>query len=303
MGLFNRIAKLFRGKETKLTLEELEELLLESGIAPKICARVMASLDAAVGAERDAAKITAALEHILRPLVPSVGEAFLRRLYEPHEGPTLCLFVGVNGVGKTTSIAKFARYLMREKGAQKSSISLAAGDTFRAAAALQLEKHAEKLGVACIRQHDGADAAAVIFDALAAAKASGNSSDGQTFGGPRYVLADTAGRMNTRADLIAQLEKIYRIAQKAVPAQNIVSFMVIDGNSGLNTVSQVRDFAQALPIDSVILSKYDGSARGGTLISIGEECGVPCSFLGVGEQHDDLRAFDKEAFLHDFLSR
>lgn len=298
MGLFNRIAKLFRGKETKLTLEELEELLLESGIAPKICARVMASLDAAVGAERDAAKITAALEHILRPLVPSVGEAFLRRLYEPHEGPILCLFVGVNGVGKTTSIAKFARYLMREKGVEKSSISLAAGDTFRAAAALQLEKHAEKLGVSCIRQHDGADAAAVIFDALAAAKASGTSA-----GSPRYVLADTAGRMNTRADLIAQLEKIYRIAQKAVPAKNIVSFMVIDGNSGLNTVSQVRDFAQALPIDSVILSKYDGSARGGTLISIGEECGVPCSFLGVGEQHDDLRAFDKEAFLHDFLSR
>ncbi len=289
MKLLRTIGKLFRNKEASINIAQLEDILLESGLTPTLCFKTIARLEARLGISSNSAKIISTLTDILRALILDPYELPSQ---SAGQDPTVCLFAGVNGVGKTTSIAKFAYYLMHQNKIAPQAISLAAGDTFRAAAISQLEKHATSLGVKCIKQHDGADPAAVAYDAVSHARSSLQ----------KYVLIDTAGRMNTRKDLIAQLEKIHRIVQKQVPKENIISFIIIDGNSGLNTVTQVKDFAEAIPLDTFILSKYDGSTRGGVIISISQECAIPCAFIGTGENYSDLHTFDKEYFLRDFLS-
>lgn len=289
MKLLRKIGTFFRNKEATITIAQLEDILLESGLAPTLCFQAIAMLEKRLGISSNSEKIISTLTDILRPFIldrPTFP------MSEKAEEPMVCIFVGVNGVGKTTSIAKVAYHLMHHRKVKPHAITLAAGDTFRAGAILQLEKHATALGVTCIKQHDGADPAAVAYDAISHAR----STSGQ------YVLVDTAGRMNTRKDLIAQLEKIHRVVQKHVCEENISAFIVIDGNSGLNTVNQVRDFAEAIPIDALILSKYDGSTRGGVVISIAEECAISCAFIGTGEGHSDMHSFEKESFLRDFLS-
>ncbi len=286
MGLLNKITGFFRSKEAKENINDFEDILLESGLSPSLCSNVLQQLNSKAGRAQDMNKIIRLLTDILKPWT----QEYI--LPVPEENNTIVyVFVGVNGVGKTTSIAKVAYWLISEHKIDKNSITIAAGDTFRAAAELQIREHARQLGIHCISHQHGADPAAVIFDAISHAKNKGHS----------CVLADTAGRMNTRKDLIAQLQKIYKIAQRNGEEKNIVVLMVVDGNSGLNTINQVRDFKEAIHIDSIILSKYDGSTRGGVIMSIANSCNVPCSFLGVGEQCADLRVFKSDEYLKEFL--
>lgn len=263
-------------------IDDLEDVLLETGMSQTLVYDSMEKLNAEAGRLSDSGKIISVLRGILRHHIREFQ-------FTLAEQSTLYLFIGVNGVGKTTTIAKFISYLQRIHGVDHSQIVVAAGDTFRAGAIEQLEIHCRKLDVQLVKQDAGADPAAVIFDAIRFAQ-SRNA---------RYIIADTAGRMNTRKDLLAQLEKIYRVAKAHVP---ITSFIVLDGNSGLNTLSQVEDFGKIVPLDALIFSKYDGSSKGGVILSIAQQCGVPCLFLGTGEKHSDLTPFRGEEFLNDFLA-
>ncbi len=196
--------------------------------------------------------------------------------------PRVLLVVGVNGTGKTTSIAKLAASL-QERG---HSILLAAADTFRAAAVEQLEVWADRVGVPCVRQGMGADPAAVVFDALAAAEARGHD----------IVIVDTAGRLHTKTNLMDELGKVARVIHKKTgrPPETL---LVIDANTGQNGLSQARVFAETIPVDGLILTKLDGTAKGGIVVAIAETLGLPVKYVGMGEQVGDLAEFDADQFV------
>ncbi len=197
--------------------------------------------------------------------------------------PEVILIVGVNGVGKTTSIGKLANYYHR----QGKKVLLAAGDTFRAAASEQLTIWAERVGVDIVKHQEGADPAAVVYDALEAAKARDVD----------VVLVDTAGRLHTKINLMEELKKIGRVANKIVPGAPHETWLVLDATTGQNAVSQAKLFGQAVPLTGVVLTKLDGTAKGGVVISVKEELGVPVKWVGLGERMDDLEPFRSEDFV------
>ncbi len=192
------------------------------------------------------------------------------------------LVVGVNGTGKTTSIAKLAA-LLKEQG---RSVLLAAADTFRAAAVEQLATWAGRIGVPCVQQGQGGDPAAVVFDALSAAEARGHD----------VVIVDTAGRLHTKVNLMAELAKVERVIEKKTgrPPQTL---LVVDANTGQNGLAQARMFAETIPVDGLILAKLDGTAKGGIVVAIAEELGLPVRYVGTGETAADLAEFDVDLFL------
>lgn len=203
--------------------------------------------------------------------------------------PEVILVVGVNGVGKTTTIAKLAHYY-KEEG---KSVILAAADTFRAAASEQLTIWAERAGVPIVKHKEGADPAAVVFDALASAKA--KQAD--------VVIIDTAGRLHTKTNLMEELKKIGRVADKQVPGAPHQTLLVLDGTTGQNAVSQAKLFGQAVPVNGIVVTKLDGTAKGGVVISIKEELGVPVRWIGVGEGMDDLRPFNAKDFTNALFAK
>lgn len=203
--------------------------------------------------------------------------------------PEVILVVGVNGVGKTTTIAKLAHYY-KEEG---KSVILAAADTFRAAASEQLTIWAERAGVPIVKHKEGADPAAVVFDALASAKA--KQAD--------VVIIDTAGRLHTKTNLMEELKKIGRVADKQVPGAPHQTLLVLDGTTGQNAVSQAKLFGQAVPVNGIVVTKLDGTAKGGVVISIKEELGVPVRWIGVGEGMDDLRPFNAKDFTNALFTK
>jgi fused signal recognition particle receptor len=206
------------------------------------------------------------------------------------EEPGFYLFLGVNGVGKTTSIAKIAQRIVRERGA--GSVLLAAGDTFRAGAIEQLKIHAGKLGVECVAREAMSDPGAVMHDAIQAGLASKKG----------CILADTAGRLQNKANLMRELEKIDKIvATRLGDDRPYLKFLVLDATTGQNALQQAEIFNSAVDVSAVILTKYDSVARGGVVISIGHEFGIPTAFLCTGEGYDDIQDFDPEAFLDEFL--
>lgn len=196
--------------------------------------------------------------------------------------PEVILVVGVNGVGKTTTIAKLAHYYAR----QGKKIIIAAGDTFRAAAAEQLTIWAERVGVPIVKHKEGADPAAVVYDAMEAAKA--RNAD--------MVIVDTAGRLHTKVNLMEELKKMGRVANNHVAGAPHQTLLVLDGTTGQNAVSQAKLFGQAVPVNGIVVTKLDGTAKGGVVISIKEELGVPVRWIGVGEGMDDLRPFNAKEF-------
>lgn len=196
--------------------------------------------------------------------------------------PTVYLFLGVNGTGKTTTIAKLA-YRLKKQG--KDSL-LVAGDTFRAAAAEQLEEWGRRIGVEVIRQSEGADPAAVVFDAIAAGKARGVP----------FILVDTAGRLHTKVNLIEELKKINRVIEKQLGRKPDESLLVLDATVGQNAIQQARVFLEACDVTGIVLCKYDGTAKGGAIIPIRKELGIPIKLLGTGEKLEDLVDFDPVAF-------
>ena len=228
----------------------------------------------------DAEAVTETLKQLLITTI-SVDDA---PAIEAKGGPTVILVVGVNGAGKTTTIGKLAhRYLSQGK-----SVMLAAGDTFRAAAVEQLQTWGERNSVPVIAQHTGADSASVLFDAISAAKARNVD----------VLLADTAGRLNNKAHLMDELEKIVRVLKKADPEAPHETLLVLDAGTGQNAVAQAREFDASVGITGIALTKLDGTAKGGVVFAIGQEVKRPIRFIGIGEAVDDLRPFDAEDFVN-----
>ena len=199
---------------------------------------------------------------------------------EPNKGDlTVYLVLGVNGVGKTTSIAKLATHY-KDEGYK---VVLAAADTFRAAAIDQLELHAERTGTRRVRQENGSDPGAVIYDAISSAQAKGDD----------LILCDTAGRMHNKENLVRELQKIDKVIRNRIKPENYKKILVIDATTGQNSISQAQIFNEAVGIDALILTKYDSAAKAGALVQIG----IPVAFVGTGEHYNDIHEFDKEEFL------
>lgn len=260
--------------------DELEEALLQADTNIHTTQEILEELRKAVREEKitDPKGMKDRLEKSIRDRFAQPFESLLFRNFPP----CVYLFVGVNGVGKTTSIGKLATRLTK-KG---SKVLLAAGDTFRAAAIDQLELWAERSGSQFVRAQPGADASAVIFDAIQAAKSRGVD----------YVLADTAGRQHTKADLMNELSKVARSVEKALGRPADETLLVLDANTGQNAIRQAEEFTSATGVTGLVLTKLDGTARGGALIGVYERFHVPIKLIGVGEKPEDLRDFDPDAF-------
>lgn len=202
---------------------------------------------------------------------------------EPYSYPLVILLSGVNGVGKTTAIGKLA-HMFREQG---KSVVIAAADTFRAAASEQLEVWGERAGVRVIRHNEGADPAAVVFDAVSSAKAKGTD----------VILVDTAGRLHNKKNLMEELKKICRVVDRELPDADFRKYLVLDATTGQNGVAQAEIFSEAIDLDGIVLTKLDGTAKGGIAVAIRNELGLPVYYIGFGEQLDDLQPFDARQFV------
>ena len=263
--------------------EELEERLLASDFGVKATLQLVEGVEdlARRGKIKGADGLACALRDRLLAIL-GAGQGV--ELAENTDGPlTVHLIVGVNGVGKTTSVAKLA-HLLREAG---RSVLIAAGDTYRAGAIRQLELWAEGVGADFVQGQDGGDPAAVAFDALEAAKARGIDT----------VLVDTAGRLHTNRDLMEELRKMRRVISRQVPGAPHETLIVLDATVGQNAVSQVSAFHKALGLSGIILAKLDSSARGGIVVALTEEVGIPVKLIGTGEGVTELESFDAAAFL------
>jgi len=261
------------------TLEAVEELLLAADVGVDTTSRIISELGRAAAVD-DAGGPLPVVQRIVAETLAPVNEALV---IEPRaDRPFVVLVVGVNGVGKTTTIAKLAHHLRK----RDLSVMLAAGDTFRAAAVEQLAAWGERNGVPVISQGKGADAASVIYDALEAAAARRID----------VLVADTAGRLHTQSNLMQELEKIKRVIARRCPGAPDETLLVVDATTGQNAVSQVQQFNAAIGIDGLVLTKLDGSAKGGIVIALAERFGIPVRFVGVGESSEDLLEFDASAF-------
>lgn len=264
------------------TLESLEERLLGADFGVKATLRLIDHVEAEnrKGKVRGGNELRAALEsEVRRILAPSV-DAYLRAA---DEGPTVYLIVGVNGVGKTTSIAKLAHRLVREG----RSVLVVAGDTYRAGAVEQLEMWADRIGAQFLRGQQGGDPAAVAFDAMDAALA--RQTD--------VVLVDTAGRLHTNRGLMEQLRKVDRVIRRKIEGAPHETLIVLDATLGQNSLNQVRAFNEVTELSGVILTKMDSSARGGIVVALQEGEGLPVKLVGTGEGVEDLHTFDVDAFV------
>ncbi|MDR2612934.1 MAG: signal recognition particle-docking protein FtsY [Deltaproteobacteria bacterium] len=265
-------------------LEELEEILYTADLGPSTTAALLTKVKARVAKNElaDAEALKTALRDALVALM-DVPQADL----VPERPPRVLLVVGVNGVGKTTTIAKLAR-TFTERG---QKVMLAAGDTFRAAAVEQLGVWAERLGCGFVSQPTGADAASVVFDALSSAKAKGSD----------VVIIDTAGRLHTKANLMDELKKIKRVAAKAVPGAPHETILILDAHTGRNAAQQAKIFHSEIGVDSLIVTKLDGTSKGGMVVSVIHEHKIPVIFIGIGEGYEDLRPFDPEAYANALM--
>ena len=289
MGIFSKLKQAWFGDVNWEKLDDeffdnLEESLILADVGVNIATEAVNSLRNAVFSYdmKDPEQVKAELRKILLQKL-SVGDAAL----DTAKSPTVILVIGVNGVGKTTSIGKLAKQL-KDQG---KKVLLCAGDTFRAAAADQLEIWAGRAGVDIVRQHEGADPGAVLFDALQAAKA--RSVD--------VVLCDTAGRLHNKQNLMNELAKLRKIIDRECPNSSCETLLVLDATTGQNGLIQARTFKETAGLTGIILTKLDGTAKGGIVIAIAQELGVPVKFVGVGEGIDDLKPFDPTAFVQDMI--
>ena len=289
MGVFAMLREAFRVSVSFDKLDDefydgLEEALILADIGAEAAVDTVAQLRKRVS-ERlltRAEEVKDALRDILRSKL-EVGDSAL-----VLEGkPAVVLVIGVNGVGKTTSIGKLAARLK----AEGKKVLLCAGDTFRAAAADQLEIWAGRAGVDIVRQHEGADPGAVLFDALQAAKARGTD----------VVLCDTAGRLHNKQNLMNELAKLRKIIDRECPDSSCETLLVLDATTGQNGLIQARTFKETAGLTGIILTKLDGTAKGGIVVAIAQALTVPVKFVGVGEGIDDLKPFDAKEFVQDMI--
>lgn len=274
----NNIFKNFRSVDEDL-MDELEELLITSDVGVETTMEILDTLRDRIKTEniKDPDEVKKVLYGILREMIGD-GEPV-----RTGDGMTVILVIGVNGVGKTTSIAKIAN-VMKKSGRH---VLLCAADTFRAAAADQLRVWAERVGVDIIAQSEGSDPAAVVFDAANAAKKRGVD----------VLIIDTAGRLHNKKNLMNELEKINRVVDRELPDSVRETLLVLDATTGQNAVVQAKEFKNAAPITGLVLTKLDGTAKGGIVISIKKELDIPVKFIGVGEKVDDLEVFDADEFI------
>ncbi|MBR2340245.1 MAG: signal recognition particle-docking protein FtsY [Clostridia bacterium] len=260
--------------------EELEELLITADVGVNTTEQILDELRERVRDNRikDNADVKRELIGIVSDLIGE-GEGLTL-----NTKPSVILIIGVNGVGKTTSIGKIAYQLKKDK----KKVIVAAADTFRAAAAEQLGIWCERADVDMIRQGEGADPASVVFDAVNAAKSRGAD----------VLIVDTAGRLHNKKNLMDELAKINRVINRELPDSDIETLLVLDATTGQNAVIQAREFRDAAKISGLILTKLDGTAKGGIVLSIKGELGIPVKFIGVGEQIDDMQPFDSAEFVN-----
>ena len=258
--------------------EELEEILIMSDIGVHTAERICNELRARVKQEgvTDPSLIRGLLKGIIAEMLS--GDTALKL----NTKPSVIMVIGVNGVGKTTSIGKLAANLK----AQGKSVMLGAADTFRAAAIDQLDIWAQRAGVPMIKSAEGTDPASVVFDTIVSAKSKGID----------VVICDTAGRLHNKKNLMDELAKMRRVIARELPDSDVETLLVLDAVTGQNAVNQARQFNEVTGITGIVLTKLDGTAKGGVVISIMEELKIPVKFIGVGEQIDDLQPFDREAF-------
>jgi fused signal recognition particle receptor len=271
------------------SLDEMEESLISADVGTKATRKLMDTLRRqAPGADEDAAQeMSARLQATLVEMLQGSKPVPRKEPLSAH--PWVVLFLGVNGVGKTTSIGKLAAQY-RSAG---KKVLLVAGDTFRAAAIEQLDIWGQRVGVDVIKHRPGADPSAVVFDGMQAAKSRGTD----------ILLIDTAGRLHTKAHLIEELKKIRRVINREQPDAPHETLLVLDATTGQNGLQQARVFKEATDVNGIVLTKLDGTAKGGVIVSIQEELGVPVKYIGVGEDVEDLQAFDPARFVEALFDK
>lgn len=282
-GLLARLREAWgTGKDTEARLLELEEALLAADVGPKATQQLLARVRPLAGELADAEALRCALGDQMRAILEDGVAAPSTAM------PYVILVAGVNGVGKTTTIGKLA-YRYRQAG---QKVLLVAADTFRAAAGEQLEHWGQRVGALCIRHQSGADPSAVAFDGMKAAVARGIE----------VVIVDTAGRLHVKTHLIEELKKVVRVIGRQVEGAPHEILLVIDATTGQNAISQARVFCAALPVTGIVLTKLDGTAKGGAILAVRAELGVAIRYVGVGENPSDLTLFDAGAFVQALLA-
>ncbi len=279
-------ATLFEETLTEASWERLEEALIFADVGASTTAKVVQDLEheATSGGLSGGEALTARLTELLAEIARTGNDQI-----DLRPQPTVILVAGVNGTGKTTSVGKLAWHVAREGG---RSVVLAAADTFRAAGVEQLEVWAQRAGAAFVKGPPDADPGSVAYDAIATARREGAD----------VVIIDTAGRLHTQDDLMAELEKVRRVIGKQLPEAPHETLLTVDATTGQNGLRQARLFSQAIGVDGLILTKLDGTAKGGIALAIASELGIPVKLIGVGEQLEDLRPFDPLDFARALVS-
>ena len=282
-GVSQKMRRLFlKNKIGNEFYDELEEILISSDVSVRTAEDVVDQVrEEAIGNKvKD--------EEFVIDLLKDILEDTLCEAEMPEfRYPCVIMFVGVNGVGKTTTIGKVANWFVR----QKKSVTVAAADTFRAAASDQLGVWADRTKVRIVKHEEGSDPSAVIFDAVSSAKARGTD----------VVLVDTAGRLHVKENLMNELKKMDRVVEREFPEAQFLKFLVLDATTGQNAFSQAKVFDEAVDLDGIVLTKLDGTAKGGFVFSLCGELKIPVVFAGVGEKIDDLERFDAEQFVEGFV--
>ena len=262
--------------------DELEEILISADVGVNTAEEVVEEVkEEAIGNKiKDEQFVTDLLKDILEGILDEAPVPEIKY-------PCVMMFVGVNGVGKTTTIGKIANWFV----GQKKSVTIAAADTFRAAAIDQVAVWAERAKVRIVKHEEGSDPSAVVYDAVSSAKARGTD----------VLLIDTAGRLHVKENLMNELKKMDRVVEREFPEANFYKFLVLDATTGQNAYSQARVFKEAVDLDGIVLTKLDGTAKGGFVFSLCGELHVPVVFAGVGEKIDDIALFDAEQFVEGFI--
>lgn len=285
-GFFDRVKDAFRKSEiTEELYDDLEESLILADVSVNSAMELVQRLREQV--RKDGAKDVERAYEILQGLVAEMLATHARPLARSTAKPTVVLVVGVNGVGKTTTIAKLANLLKR----QGRAVVMAAGDTFRAAAIEQLELWGQRIGVEVVRHQMNADPAAVVFDAIQAARARNID----------YVIVDTAGRLHTKRNLMEELKKINRVIERELGHAADETLLVLDGTTGQNALIQAREFGEAVGLTGLVMTKLDGTAKGGNVLSIAAEIPISIRYIGTGEGANDLQEFDPQRFAAQLL--
>ena len=258
--------------------EDLEDILITSDISVTTAEEIVENLRDRMIEEKAKDK-----DYVVEELKGSIRDCLDMAEDLEIETPAVIMVIGVNGVGKTTSIGKLANYFAQNG----KTVTIAAGDTFRAAAADQLEVWADRAKVRIVRSSEGSDPSSVVFDALSSVKAKKTD----------VLIIDTAGRLHTKANLMEELKKMSRVVAREYPEANFYKLIALDATTGQNALSQVEVFNEAVGIDGIILTKLDGTAKGGFVVSLCNELQVPVAFVGTGEKKEDIEPFDKESFI------